>query len=61
MGSVSPDGKWTVFAGQKNSGQLYNQNINQIWLVDDKGPGAAGGSPRPGRGVRLLVAGRQAH
>jgi dipeptidyl aminopeptidase/acylaminoacyl peptidase len=37
MGSVSPDGKATVFAGQKNSGQLYDQNVNQIWLVDDKG------------------------
>lgn len=37
MGSVSPDGKWTVFAGQKNSGQLYNQNENQIWLADDQG------------------------
>lgn len=37
MSSVSPDGKWTVFAGQKNSGQFYNQGDNQIWLVDDKG------------------------
>ncbi len=37
MSNVSADGKWTVFAGQKNSGQVYNQNVNQIWLVDDKG------------------------
>lgn len=37
MSSVSPDGKWIVFAGQKNSGQLYNQTDNQIWLVDEVG------------------------
>ena len=37
MSRLSPDGKWIVFAGQKNSGQLYNQGDNQIWLVDDKG------------------------
>lgn len=37
MSSVSPDGKWVVFAGQKNSGQAYDQSDNQIWLVDDAG------------------------
>ncbi|HEX3753663.1 MAG TPA: hypothetical protein VHV26_01170 [Rhizomicrobium sp.] len=37
MASVSPDGKWIAFAGQKNSGQAYNQEENQIWLVDDSG------------------------
>ena len=37
MSSVSPDGKWVVFAGQKNSGQLYNQGDNQIWMADDAG------------------------
>jgi Tol biopolymer transport system component len=36
MSSVSPDGKAAVFAGQKNSGQLYDQGANQIWVVDDK-------------------------
>jgi Tol biopolymer transport system component len=37
MSSVSPDGKWVAFAGQKNTGQAYSQDDNQIWLVDDKG------------------------
>ena len=37
MSSVSPDGKWIVFAGQKNRGQLYDQEDNQIWLVDGTG------------------------
>jgi Tol biopolymer transport system component len=37
MSSVSPDGKWVAFAGQKNSGQAYDQEDNQIWLVDDSG------------------------
>jgi hypothetical protein len=37
MSSVSPNGKWVAFAGQKNSGQLYNQDDNQLWLVDDSG------------------------
>lgn len=47
MSSVSPDGDWIAFAGQKNSGQVYNQNDNQIWLANgagearpvDSGPG----------------------
>ena len=37
MGSVSPDGKWVVFAGQKNSGQAYDQSDNQLWLVNSSG------------------------
>jgi tricorn protease-like protein len=37
MCRLSSDGKWIAFAGQKNSGQLYNQNDNQIWVVDEKG------------------------
>ena len=24
MASLSPDGKWVAFAGQKNNGQIYN-------------------------------------
>lgn len=35
MPSVSPDGKSIVFAGQKNTGQHYDQSNNQIWLVDE--------------------------
>lgn len=50
MSSVSPDGKWIAFAGQKNRGQLYNQGENQIWLVDDKGVvRLLESSPLPGR------------
>jgi Tol biopolymer transport system component len=37
MPSVSPDGKWIAFAGQKNTGQKYDQAKNSIWLVDDSG------------------------
>jgi Tol biopolymer transport system component len=37
MPSVSPDGKWIVFAGQKNTGQRYDQTKNSIWLVDEGG------------------------
>jgi Tol biopolymer transport system component len=37
MSSVSPEGKSVAFAGQKNTGQLYSQEDNQIWLVDDSG------------------------
>jgi Tol biopolymer transport system component len=34
--SVSPDGQWIAFAGQKNQGQSYDQTQNVIWLL---GPG----------------------
>ncbi|HEY4340354.1 MAG TPA: hypothetical protein VGM97_10455 [Steroidobacteraceae bacterium] len=37
MSSVSPDGKSVAFAGQANHGQLYDQDNNQIWLVDGRG------------------------
>jgi Tol biopolymer transport system component len=37
MPSVSPDGKWIAFAGQKNIGQKYDQTKNSIWVVDDSG------------------------
>ncbi len=37
MPSVSPDGRCVVFAGQKNSGQSYDQNKNSIWLICDGG------------------------
>jgi Tol biopolymer transport system component len=37
MPSVSPDGKWIAFAGQKNAGQRYDQTKNSIWLVDAAG------------------------
>ena len=37
MPSVSPDGKWIVFAGQANQGQPYNQLQNVIWLVNGSG------------------------
>lgn len=33
MPSASPDGKWVVFAGQKNAGQPYNQEENTLWLT----------------------------
>jgi hypothetical protein len=37
MPSVSPDGKWIVFAGQANKGQPYDQSQNVLWLVSDTG------------------------
>jgi Tol biopolymer transport system component len=37
MPSVSPDGKWIAFAGQKNAGQPYDQTKNSIWLVSNLG------------------------
>ncbi len=50
MSSVSPDGRWIAFAGQKNSGQIYNQNDNQIWLVEESGSSRpVEASPGPGR------------
>lgn len=35
--SVSPDGKWIAFAGQKNEGQIYDQTRNSIWLISKTG------------------------
>ncbi|MEJ0006850.1 MAG: DUF3471 domain-containing protein [Steroidobacteraceae bacterium] len=37
MPSVSPDGRWIVFAGQANKGQRYDQSQNVIWLVSGTG------------------------
>jgi Tol biopolymer transport system component len=37
MPSVSPDGKWLAFAGQKNAGQPYDQRKNSIWLLGNDG------------------------
>lgn len=37
MPSVSPDGKWIAFAGQKNQGQAYDQTKNSIWLMGQTG------------------------
>jgi Tol biopolymer transport system component len=37
MPSVSPDGKWIAFAGQKNTGQAYDQSKNSIWLISETG------------------------
>jgi Tol biopolymer transport system component len=37
MPSVSPNGKWIAFAGQKNTGQPYDQTKNSIWLVTEAG------------------------
>jgi Tol biopolymer transport system component len=37
MASVSPDGRWIAFAGQKNLGQTYDQNRNVIWLAGEDG------------------------
>ncbi len=37
MPSVSPDGRWVAFAGQKNLGQSYDQGNNVIWLVGPDG------------------------
>ncbi len=37
MPSVSPDGKWIAFAGQKNIGLPYDQTKNSIWLISSTG------------------------
>jgi Tol biopolymer transport system component len=37
MPSVAPEGIWIAFAGQKNSGQQYDQTKNSIWLVNGDG------------------------
>lgn len=37
MSSVSPDGQWVAFAGQKNAGQNYDQEENVVWLRDRSG------------------------
>lgn len=37
MPSVSPNGKWVAFAGQKNTGKSYDEQLNSIWLLDENG------------------------
>jgi Tol biopolymer transport system component len=37
MASVSPDGKWIAVAAQMDVGQSYDQTVNKIWLISDKG------------------------
>jgi Tol biopolymer transport system component len=37
MSSVSPDGRWIAFAGQKNEGHAYNQADNLVWIADGTG------------------------
>ena len=37
MPSVSPDGEWIAFAGQKNVGKPYEQRKNSIWLLRNDG------------------------
>ncbi len=37
MPSVSPDGRWIVFAGQAKSGQPYDQGLNSLWLLGADG------------------------
>ncbi|NYE27381.1 Tol biopolymer transport system component [Rhodanobacter sp. K2T2] len=33
MASVSPDGKWIAVAAQPKKTQIYDQTLNQIWIV----------------------------
>ena len=37
MPSVSPDGTWIAFAGQRNVGDAYDETKNSIWVVSDTG------------------------
>jgi Tol biopolymer transport system component len=60
MPSVSPDGKSIIFAGQKNTGQHYDQSNNQIWLMDEAGVSHALESvPAQGRAPVWSPSGRQ--
>ena len=49
MPRVSPDGQWIAFAGQKNTGQAYDQTRNSIWLVSNAGE-LRSLEPTPGQG-----------
>jgi Tol biopolymer transport system component len=49
MPSVSPDGKTVAFAGQKNTGQRYDQEENTVWLVDAGGARTLEAEPLQGR------------
>jgi Tol biopolymer transport system component len=37
MPNVAPDGRSIVFAGQKNTGQKYDQSNNSLWLIEGAG------------------------
>jgi Tol biopolymer transport system component len=50
MPSVSPDGKWIAFAGQRNVGDAYDETKNSIWVISDTGTlRAIEAEPRQGR------------
>jgi Tol biopolymer transport system component len=49
MPSVSPDGTAVVFAGQKKSGQPYNQNENVLWVRTSAGVAPVENPPVQGR------------
>lgn len=49
MPCVSPDGTAIVFAGQKNTGQPYDQNANTLWLLDKTGTHQLEAQPHQGR------------
>ena len=49
MPSVSPDGSTIVFAGQKNTGQRYDQNENFIWMRTANGVATVENPPMQGR------------
>jgi len=60
MPSVSPDGKSIAFAGQRNTGQKYDQSNNQIWLINDAGVARPLESvPAQGRAPTWSPSGRQ--
>lgn len=45
--TLSPDGRWIAFVGQRNEGQRYDQMQNRLWLMRRRG----GAEPREiGRG-----------
>jgi Tol biopolymer transport system component len=35
--SISPDGNWIAFAGQKNVGQTYSKSENGVWVIRSDG------------------------
>jgi Tol biopolymer transport system component len=49
MPRVSPDGKWIVFAGQRNEGQAYDQKDNVLWLTDGSAAHTLETPPLPAR------------
>jgi dipeptidyl aminopeptidase/acylaminoacyl peptidase len=61
MPSVSADGQWVAFAGQKNAGQSYDQTQNSIWLVSGDGGVSRPleGMPNQGRAPRWSPDGKR--